>query len=56
VDKKEDFAVAAIGNYEILQVALVMLRMPETTLNAKGPRVYSILPFNGDGFEQVNKF
>jgi hypothetical protein len=56
VDKRADFAIATIGNYQILQVTLVMLRMPESTLNDKGPRVYSILPINVDGFEQFNKF
>jgi len=56
VDKRADFAIAAIGNYEILQVTLVMFRIPETILNAKGPRVYSVLPVNEDGFEQFNTF
>jgi hypothetical protein len=45
VDKRADFAIGAIGaigNYETLQIVLVMLRMPEPILNAKAPRVYSI--------------
>jgi len=40
VDERTVLAITAIGNYESLQVRLVMLRMAETTINAKVPRVY----------------